>query len=412
MNFLVKRKQKEKDSYAFRTCLLAATSVLALLAISATQSVEAADHAKLAELRAENRVLAAQLERLENELKDIKQVVTQNANMVATKAEEPAKSSPELPLGIEFGGAIELEATSTETFAGADSSDLALAKVEAYIDTQPHQYISTHVQFVREDGSENINLDEATVTLGNTEEHPFYAMTGRWAVPFGGFDTAMNTDPLSKSLGEAKEDALLLGFTKDGFTLEGYGYNGDTQEAGEDDNIDQFGLAVSFGGEMDNTEISFGLGYISNIADSDNLTDNVTGATALNDYVNGWEVHGAVAHGAFAIYGGYMAVAEAFGPGELAFNGQGAKPVAWNAETAYTTEISGRGVTMAVTVQGTEEALALSLPETRYGSAVTVEVLSNAAVTAEYLHNEDYGTGDGGTGNDSSTATLKLAVEF
>ena len=107
-----------------------------------------------------------------------------------------------------------------------------------------------------------------------------------------------------------------------------------------------------------------------------------------------------------------MAVAEAFGPGELAFNGQGAKPVAWNAETTYTTEISGREVTMVVTAQGTEEALTLNLPETRYGSAVTVEVLSNAAVTAEYLHDEDYGTGDGGTGNDSSTATLKLAVEF
>ena len=28
------------------------------------------------------------------------------------------------------------------------------------------------------------------------------------------------------------------------------------------------------------------------------------------------------------------------------------------------------------------------------------------------MHEEDYGTGDGGTGNDSSTATLKLAVEF
>jgi hypothetical protein len=37
---------------------------------------------------------------------------------------------------------------------------------------------------------------------------------------------------------------------------------------------------------------------------------------------------------------------------------------------------------------------------------------SNALPGDEYLHDEDYGANEGGTGNESHTATLELAVEF
>jgi len=103
---------------------------------------------------------------------------------------------------------------------------------------------------------------------------------------------------------------------------------------------------------------------------------------------------------------------KAFKIAELAFNGMGAKPTAWNLEAAYAINAGGRDVTVAATVQGTKEALALGLPELRYGAAVTVGVLEHAAVTAEYLHDEDYGAGNGGTGDSGHTATLKLSVDF
>ncbi len=63
-------------------------------------------------------------------------------------------------------------------------------------------------------------------------------------------------------------------------------------------------------------------------------------------------------------------------------------------------------------MQGTNESLALSLPESRFGAAATVEILDKAAVTLEYLRDEDYGITDGGTGENGHTATVKLAVEF
>jgi len=74
--------------------------------------------------------------------------------------------------------------------------------------------------------------------------------------------------------------------------------------------------------------------------------------------------------------------------------------------------IMGKDTTFAATLQGTDEALALSLPEKRYGAAVTVAVVEHFSITGEYLHDEDYSVSKGGTGNSGHTATLKLAAEY
>ena len=263
-----------------------------------------------------------------------------------------------------------------------------------------------------DDGTDTISLDEAWATLGNTETYPAYLQAGRWAIPFGGFDTSMSTDPLSKSLGETAESAVLVGFTQNGFTVEAYGYNGDTQQADEDDKIDQYGLSASYEAELTGATVNIGGGYISNIADSGGLSDAVTSSTALVDYTAGWEVHGTLNISQFTVYAGYMSARSSFDSGDLAFNSEGAKPAAWNLEAAYVTELMGKETTLAATIQGTDEAFALSYPETRVGGAVTIQVMDNASVTAEYIHDEDYGTSDGGTGDSGHTATLKVAAEF
>ena len=72
----------------------------------------------------------------------------------------------------------------------------------------------------------------------------------------------------------------------------------------------------------------------------------------------------------------------------------------------------GQKVIFAVTVQGTEEALALSLPELRYGGALTVQAMEHTAVNVNYLHDGDCGVDDGGTGNNGQTTILMLAVDF
>ncbi len=335
------------------------------------------------------------------------------ASAIAEKAKQ-ASSAANLINSVKIGGAIEVEATHGEDFAGADTSDFALATTALYFDANLADLVSTHVQILYEDdGNETITLDDAFVTLGNTEKYPFYLQAGRWAVPFGGFDTDMGSDPLTLDLGETKESSVLVGVAVNNITFEGYVYNGDTQKAGGDDEIDQMGIAVGYGVETTDGSVELGAGYIHNIADTNGLTDGLgAAASTLDQYVGGVEGHVAVGYQNMTIRGGYMTATKAFRAGELAFNGVGAEPKAWNLETAYASDLNGSDVTFAATVQGTDEALALGLPKLRYGAAVTLGILEHAAITAEYLHDEDYSVGDGGTGNNGHTATLKLAVEF
>jgi hypothetical protein len=107
-----------------------------------------------------------------------------------------------------------------------------------------------------------------------------------------------------------------------------------------------------------------------------------------------------------------MAALDAYKVGELAFNGSGASPETWNLEGVYSLPIQGIDTSIAFTVQGSEEALAIALPETRIGGAITVQALENVSLTGEYIHDEDYDVDEGGTGNDKSTFTLKMSTEF
>jgi len=389
------------------------SSIAGLFALSAMALAVApeaqADEPKLADLI---KLIEKQQQQI-NTLRARLETTEGKAEQAASAAAE-AKSKPSFLDTVSIGGVAEVEMTDSEAFSGADTSDITLAKVEFFVDTQPHEYLSTHVQMLYEDdGTETISLDEAFATLGNTEKMPLYLQAGKWAVPFGGFDTAMSSDPLTKNLGEIKEAAILVGAAQDGLALEGFLYNGDTQKAGESNKIDQYGLALGYGGETNGVAFNAGVAYLNNIADSDGLTDGLGGnASAINKYVSGFEGHADVSFSNITLRGGYMTALKSFQAGEIAFNGQGAKPVAWNAEAAYTMEIMGKETTFAATVQGTKEALALGLPETRYGGAVTVGLVDHFSVTGEFLHDEDYSVSEGGTGNSGHTATLKLAAEY
>ena len=347
---------------------------------------------------------------------ELSQAQAKAAEIKASVAAEKAESSPLAAFEhVTIVGVVEVEATHTESFAGSDTSDITLATVELFVDTQFHELIGTHVQLIYEDdGTETISLDEANFTLGNPDTFPAYLVGGRWKLPFGGgFDTAMSTDPLTLNLGEMQESALLVGAAYEGATIEAYFFNGDTQEAASGDHINRWGLNVGYGGEVDSITYGIGAGYLNNIADTDGLTTALgNNTTTLGEYRSGVEIHGELAYGGFATRGAYMTALDSFSAAEIAFNGAGAKPSSWVFETSYTIPIMGKETTFAGTIQGTKETLALGLPENRIGAAVTVGIVDHFSVTGEYLHDTDYDTTDGGTGNNGHTATVKFAADF
>ncbi|MEX0693135.1 MAG: LbtU family siderophore porin [Rhodospirillales bacterium] len=387
---------------------IAGLFALSMISVSATGTA-IADEPKLADLV---KLIEKQQQQI-NALRTQLEATSGKAEQAATAAEQAA-AKPSFLDTVQIGGVAEVEMTNSTDFNKANTSDIALGTVEFFIDTRPHEYLSTHVQFLYEDdGDENITLDEAFATLGNTEKFPLYLQAGKWAVPFGGFDTAMSSDPLTQDLGETREAAILVGLAHDGLVLEGYFYNGDTQKAGEGNQIDQFGAQLAYGGESGGFAYNGAIGYINNMADSNGLTSGLdTNATAISKYISGLDLHGDVSFSGVTLRGGYMKALKSFQAGELAFNGQGAQPAAWNVEASYTMPILDHETTFAATVQGTKEALALGLPETRYGGAITVGIVEHFSITGEYLHDKDYSVAKGGTGNSGHTATLKIAAEY
>lgn len=367
--------------------------------------------------------LGKMIEAQQQQLNDLKAALARaeaKAENAAAKAETAATGQAAGETGksfldsISIGGAVEVEVTSGTDFTGTDSSDITLGTAEVFLDAKPTDYVETHLQLLYEDdGTETISLDEAWAVLGNPEEFPVWLQAGKWAVPFGGFDTAMSSDPLTQTLGETKEAAILVGAGTNGFSASGYVYNGDTSRAGDDDVIGQFGFAAGYEGEAAGASFNAGVGFISNIADSDGITEGLgANSAALDDYVPGVEAHAAVGFAGVTVRGGYMTATDNFDAAQLAYGTAGARPSAWTAEGSYDFAMLGQEATAAVTVQGSDEALALGLPALRTGGALTVGVFQGTSVTAEYLHDEDYSKGKGGTGEDGHAATLKLAVEF
>ncbi len=364
-----------------------------------------------------NRRVQAQEDEIHKLRKDI-----ETLNRKSEKAHEQARTldtrlsrlagNTEILESLEISGLMEVEATHSRDFNAVDQSDLTLATVELGIDAAPAEFIETHLLLLyEEEGGDTVTLDEGTITLKPSEE--VHLRVGKMAVPFGRFETAMSSDPLTLEMAEAKEVAALAAFERGGFSLEGYVFNGDTRKKSSDDHIDQFGISAIYGTALDAVDLAFGGGYISTLSDSDLITDTLgVAATTLSDTVPAWNGNARLQFGDISFFGEYIGALETYGAGEIAFRGQGAQPAVWSGEAAWETHAFSRQWTLAATVQGTKEAVALGLPEVRYGGAVTLALAENAALTAEFLHDADYEPVDGGTGEDGDTATLKLAVEF
>lgn len=155
--------------------------------------------------------------------------------------------------------------------------------------------------------------------------------------------------------------------------------------------------------------------WLSNIGDTDGIGDYLAGVVvsdSIIDYVPGFAGHFLMGYGPLSFFTEYVGALASFDRAEMTFGNETARPEAWGVEVGYNTEIRGREALFSLGYQGTKEALALELPESRYLASVRITILENTSLALEYVHDEDYGGSDGGSGDNGNTATMQLAVEF
>lgn len=96
----------------------------------------------------------------------------------------------------------------------------------------------------------------------------------------------------------------------------------------------------------------------------------------------------------------------------LTFNGNPAKPAAYNIEAGYELLLFGKEATVALATQGSSEAQSLGLPESRLLEGVSINIREQTSLSFEWAKSDDYDMADGGTGLSTNQYTAQIAVEF
>lgn len=375
--------------------------------------------------RAEFEALQKRLSALETLVRQQAVTIEQQAGVLAAREaaaeafahavntpEVPDRPSPGLPDWLELSGVLEMEAAWDETDEAA-SSDLVVATAALNLGITVNEWIHGDLGVLyEEDETSALDLDVATITLGDGEAFPLLLTVGKMYLPFGTFETNFVSDPLTLELGETRETAALVGGEFGPFGLQAAVFNGDAEDEDPDvrNHAEDYLLAASFVSEL-GSEAALGLqvAYLSNLADSDTLQDEVAGPL-LDDKVAGWAASAHLQAGPVGLIGEYLAAVDKFAAGDLAFAPAAARPEleSWYVE-AYA-ELTERLV-LAIRYEQSRDLEAL-LPAERYGVACSYNLYSGKAVAAdlglEYLH----GRYDDAADTRQDTVTLQLAIGF
>jgi hypothetical protein len=321
---------------------------------------------------------------------------------------------------MEVSGCLEVEASYLDydyddpAENDYDESDIVLATMELGFDMDIHKYVKGHLLLLwEEDDTEEVEVDEGTITLTGFR-YPVYLTAGKLYPPFGMFNSHFVSDPLTLELGETRESAALVGYATDYFDISFSAFNGDIDEdeTGEDNKIESFCVAAVFTPpveRIEDFEISFGLSYISNIADTNNLGDYIEEEAdhagvdpTVEDYEGGLGAFLSVAYKAFSFEAEYIGATDEF----KAFPGTPAEfeaePEAYNFELAYA--INDRWE-VAVKYEGTDDCGEL-WPEDQYGVAASYALFEGTTISFEYLH------GEFENDDEQDVFTTQLAMEF
>lgn len=313
------------------------------------------------------------------------------------------------PEKVTLSGTIEIEAGfENNDIGGEDTSDISLATAELGIGVKPVDWLTGFALFAWEDDDEKIIFDEAHITLGASDEIPYYLQVGKFYMPFGAFETNMISDPLTLDFAEVVDTGAQLGIELSGIRGSVYTFNGKTDEAGTDDKIRSFGASVGYALETEGFILAAGADWINNILESDAMNEYVTGTGDLKDDVAGVGFNAMIGCGPVTLTGEYLAATDDI---EFTNDVKHEAPSVWAIEAGYTLDIAGKETTFALAYQASDDA-AKVLPESKILTSVGVGITDALSVALEYSKADDYAASEGGTGNDADTVTMQLALVF
>ena len=290
-----------------------------------------------------------------------------------------------------------------------DTSDLVLATVEIGFDVDIAKHVKASLFFLYEEDDTPFDVDQGIITIDGADVVPLYIDLGKMYVPFGRFESHFIRDPLTLELGETNESAAVAGFRNDWLELSVGAFNGDIDETGDENHIDNYLASAIFTlpeTTVPDFNLTAGISVISNIADSNNLQTVGTGVSAatIKNHIGGFNTFIiASLLDRFFFNAEYLGAIDDFEAGELSFDGGKAyRPEAWTIELAC-------GITdslkFGVCYEGSDDCGDF-LPKKQFGGVVSYDLFKNTSVALEYLYGK-YENKD-----TRHLMTTQLAIEF
>lgn len=323
--------------------------------------------------------MAERIAQLESELSQLKQQVAESSSAQKLETSGILK---DIANRVETSGLIEVEGSY---MVGSDDkkgeSDIVLATVELGASAAINDYVTGSVVLLyEEDVTEPMEIDTASISIGNADEWPLSVTAGKIYVPFGNFNSYFISDPLTLELAETRETALLLAVTGEYGQASLSVFNGDIDAVDSDNHVNGFVAAAAVN---PNEYIEIGASYINNIAESEVLQEEFDGEIAST--VGGWSVYALVEYESLSLSGEYVTAIDSFNSEELDFaeNGSGDKPASWNIEAAWAINDQ---LEAAARYAGSSDFL--DFPKTSYGTAITYGLWEDTSLSFEWLRNK------------------------
>ncbi len=313
---------------------------------------------------------------------------------------------------VEVSGIVQVEAIGGRSVDGTAESDISLATIEIGFDAEITDNVSAHILLLHEEDGTDLEVDEGSITIAQLGGAPLTLTAGQMYVPFGRFESHMISDPLTLVLGESRESIIQLGAEQGNFSGSVYSFKGATRELNTSERIKSFGANVMFRIERENLNLNSGISYINNLAESDTIQDIINPPTALSKRPAGIALHTIMRRGPLTMIAEYIGAKDSFATTDLAFNGQSAKPNAYNIEAGYELLIFNKEATLALAFQGSRQAQTLGMPESRVLTSINVPLREQTSLSFEWAKSDDYAINEGGSGRTTHLYTAQLAVEF
>ena len=257
-----------------------------------------------------------------------------------------------------LSGAVEVESAiehhdikdPTNNFqpGSTQTDDIVLATVELGIDVDFNKYTKGQVLFLyEEDDTDPVTIDQATFILGGIEEtYGCYIKGGKYYPHFGELNSYFVSSPLTLEVFEINESAIEAGYDGIWFsTVAGVFHGNIEKQLNTDTQINGFFADANVHNPpetLGGISLLAGASYLSNIADSDTLQDEVQDINGdgntndLSDYVAGFAAYLFAEYKRFSFGAEYIMALDDFRAGEMGYaidkNGsaQKTRPSAWN----------------------------------------------------------------------------------